>query len=101
MKSFLNLICGGTMSQNPKTKSSSTVFLEWIDEMNKILSEVPMNNISGEMVEYSDHEWQKAMKQLQQCSMKFEDMPIYPINEEIANRLVADHLKGKDEQPDH
>ena len=33
--------------------------------------------------------------------MKFEDMPIYPINEEIANRLIEDHLKGKDEQPDH
>ena len=101
MKSLLSLICGGMMSQNLKTKSSSTVFLEWTDEMNKILSEVPMLNISGEEIEYSDHEWQKAMKLLQQCSMKFEDMPIYPINEEIANRLIEDHLKGKDEQPYH
>ena len=44
MKSLLSLICGGMMSQNLKTKSSSTVFLEWTDEMNKILSRMAKGN---------------------------------------------------------
>ena len=33
--------------------------------------------------------------------MNFEDMPIYPINESIANRLIQDQQRGADEQPDN
>jgi hypothetical protein len=32
--------------------------------------------------------------------MNFEDMPIYPINETIANKLIQDQQRGADERPD-
>jgi len=106
MKSLISLICGGMMSQSPKikslrTKSHSMVFNTWATKVDQILSEIPSINISGEPLEYSDHEWQKGLKQLQQCFMEFGDMPIYPFNEVIANKLIEDQLEGLNEQPDH
>ena len=32
--------------------------------------------------------------------MNFEDMPIYPINETIANKLIQDQQMGANERPD-
>ena len=32
--------------------------------------------------------------------MYFEDLPIYPINETIAAKLVDDQLKGANDKPD-
>ena len=52
-------------------------------------------------VEYGDEEFQQGMKQLQQCAMRFDDMPIYPINEAIAKRLVEDQLQGANDRSDH
>tara|TARA_R110000851_G_scaffold43735_5_gene107969 strand:+ start:1921 stop:2094 length:174 start_codon:yes stop_codon:yes gene_type:complete len=55
--------------------------------------------MTGEPLEYQDDEYQNVMKMLQQCSMNFEDMPIYPINETIANKLIEDEMKGRDDKP--
>ena len=52
-------------------------------------------------VEYGDDEFQEGMKQLQQCAMRFDDMPIYPINEQIAKRLVEDQLQGANDKPNN
>ena len=69
-------------------------------EVNTILSRLPKTTIDGQPLEYQDDEYQDTMKKLQQCSMNFEDMPIYPINETIANKLIQDQQRGADERPD-
>ena len=48
-------------------------------------------------LEYSDDEFQNCMRKLQQCSLKFDDMPIYIINEKVAAELCYDQLKGMEE----
>ena len=82
------------------TKCDSEVFNNWSERVNNILSRLPKTDISGEPLEYQDDAYQEVMQMLQQCSMNFEDMPIYPINETIANKLIQDQQMGADERPD-
>ena len=102
MKSLLSLICGGMMNlSNLKTKSDSTVFNSWITRVDNILSHIPLISANGHMpLEYSDDEYQQAMKKLQQCAMQFDDIPIYPINEQNAVKLIEDQLKEANDKPD-
>lgn len=82
--------------------NKSETFNNWCQQVDRILSELPANTITGMPMEYTDDEFQNCMRKLQQCSLKFEEMPIYIINEKVAAELCYDHLKGKeDEQPDH
>jgi len=53
--------------------------------------------VDGQPLEYSDDEFQNTMRKLQQCSLKFEDMPIYIINEKVASELCYDQLRGYEE----
>ena len=80
-------------------KCDSQVFKEWSAKVDNILSQLPKTDISGEPLEYQDDAYQEVMKMLEQCCMLFEDMPIYPINEEIANKLIQDQQRGADERP--
>jgi len=83
-------------------KSKSETFKNWCQQVDKILDQLPANSISGQPLEYVDDDFQNCMKRLQQCAIKFEDMPIYIINEKVASELVYDQLKGlEDEQPDY
>ena len=81
-----------------KDNCFSQVFNEWSNKIKKILSEIPLNTIDGQPLEYSDDDYQKIMNKLQQCSMNFEDFPIYPINESIANKLILDQLYGAENE---
>lgn len=83
-----------------QSKSDSQVFKDWSTKVDELLSRLPKTTIGGEPLEYQDDEYQDMMRKLQQCSMNFEDMPIYPINETIANKLIQDQQKGADERPD-
>ena len=82
------------------SKSDSQVFKDWSKKVDELLSRLPKTTIDGQPLEYQDDEYQDMMRKLQQCSMNFEDMPIYPINETIANKLIQDQQKGADERPD-
>jgi hypothetical protein len=82
------------------SKSDSQVFKDWSTKVDELLSRLPKTTIGGEPLEYQDDEYQDMMRKLQQCSMNFEDMPIYPINETIANKLIQDQMRGADERPD-
>ena len=81
-------------------KSDSQVFKDWSTKVDDILSRLPKTDISGEPLEYQDDAYQEVMRMLQQCSMHFEDMPIYPINETIASKLIQDQQMGANERPD-
>ena len=83
------------------TKCNSQVFKDWSTKVDELLSRLPKTAIDGQPLEYQDDEYQDMIRKLQQCSMNFEDMPIYPINESIANRLIQDQQRGADEQPDN
>ena len=92
------------MSRSPiiKTKSDSTVFASWISRVDQILSEMPIISANFHMpLEYHDDEFQQAMKKLQQCAMYFENMPVYPINESIASKLIYDQLQEANDKPDY
>lgn len=80
----------------PKT-SSSEVFTNWYAQVNELLNQLPKTTIDGQPLEYSDDEFQNTMRKLQQCSLKFEDMPIYIINEKVASELCYDQLRGYEE----
>ena len=83
-------------------KNKSETFNNWCKQVDKILSELPEHTIQGQPMEYSDDEFQNTMRKLQQCSLKFDEMPIYIINEKIASEVCYDHLKGMEgEQSDH
>ena len=82
------------------SKSDSQVFKNWSTKVDELLSRLPKTTIDGQPLEYQDDEYQDMMRKLQQCSMNFEDMPIYPINETIANKLIEDQMRGADERPD-
>ena len=81
------------------SKSDSQVFKDWSTKVDELLSRLPKTTIDGQPLEYQDDEYQDMMRKLQQCSMNFEDMPIYPINETIANKLIQDQQRGADERP--
>jgi len=83
-----------------QSKSDSQVFKDWSTKVDELLSRLPKTTIDGQPLEYQDDEYQDMMRKLQQCSMNFEDMPIYPINETIANKLIQDQMRGADERPD-
>ena len=85
-----------------KINCDSQVFIEWVGKVEQILNHIPIVTANGHMpVEYGDEEFQQGMKQLQQCAMRFDDMPIYPINEQIAKRLVEDQLQGANDKPNN
>ena len=81
-----------------KMKSCSTSFAQWVTAVDDILSKTQSITIDGEPLEYKDDHFQEQMRRLQQCSMNFEDAPIYPINEQIAMDLIWSHLKDKNER---
>ena len=80
-----------------KKISSSEVLINWYAQVNEILNQLPRHTINGMPLEYSDDEFQTCMRKLQQCSLKFEDIPIYIINEKVAAELCYDQLKGYEE----
>ena len=55
-------------------KCDSQVFKDWSAKVDNILSQLPKTDMSGEPLEY-------------------------PINEEIANKLIQDQQRGADERP--
>ena len=85
-----------------KINCDSQVFIEWVSKVEQILSRIPIVTANGHMpVEYGDDEFQEGMRQLQQCALRFDDMPIYPINEQISKRLVEDQLQGANDKPNN
>jgi len=80
---------------NIKLKSSSDTFVNWIKEVDEILSTTQITTIDGQPMEYSEDHFQEQMRRLQQCSMNFEMHPIYPINEQVAMDLIYSHIEGE------
>ena len=84
-------------------QTMSEVWKRFAKRVSDILATIPDVSMgSGHMpLEYSDDEFQTAMKKLQQTALLFDDMPIYPINEQIASKLIYDQLKGSNDKPDY
>ena len=69
-------------------ENKSETFKNWCQQVDNILSELPaLNTVTGMPLEYADDEFQNCMRKLQQCALKFDDMPIYIINEKVASEL--------------
>ena len=84
-------------------QTMSEVWKRFAKRVNDILATIPDVSMgSGHIpLEYSDDEFQTAMKKLQQTALLFDDMPIYPINEQIASKINYDHLKCSNDKPDY
>ena len=78
-------------------KNKSDTFKNWCQQVDNILSDLPAHTVNGMPLEYNDDEFQNCMRKLQQCSLKFDDMPIYIINEKVSSELCYDQLKGMEE----
>jgi len=85
---------------NIKLKSNSETFTDWIKEVDDVLSKTQTTTIDGQPMEYKDDHFQEQMRRLQQCSMNFEEHPIYPINEQVAMDLIYSHIKGTEDKND-
>ena len=81
-------------------KSKSEVFKTWVKEVDEILSSTQTVTANGDPIEYGAHHFQDQLKRLCNCSMNFTDMPIYPINEQIAVDLLWDEIEAKQEEID-
>tara|TARA_Y100000816_G_scaffold235917_1_gene181663 strand:+ start:207 stop:473 length:267 start_codon:yes stop_codon:yes gene_type:complete len=83
-----------------KINCDSQVFIQWVSKVERILNTIPLVSATEHMpLEFDDDEFQRGMKDLQQCAMRFDDIPIYPINEAIAKRLIEDQLQGANDKP--
>ena len=77
--------------------NKSETFNNWCQQVDRILSDLPKHTVTGMPLEYGDDEFQNCMRKLQQCSLKFDDMPIYIINEKVSSELCYDQLKGMED----
>tara|TARA_R100000426_G_scaffold22111_7_gene19004 strand:+ start:227 stop:499 length:273 start_codon:yes stop_codon:yes gene_type:complete len=90
------------MNPKLKTRSDSPVFRDWATRVDNILMQVPTVSANGHMpLEFSDDEFQSASRKLQQCALRFDDIPIYPINEVIAKKLIYDQLQEANDKSDY
>ena len=71
-------------------QSAVKSFLE--KEVDKIISNTQVLTASGDPMEYGDPHFQDQLKRLTACSINFDYMPIYPINEQIAVDLLWDEI---------
>ena len=78
-----------------KLKSQGEAFNNWIKEVDKIISNTQVLTASGDPMEYGDPHFQDQLKRLTACSINFDYMPIYPINEQIAVDLLWDEIQAK------
>tara|TARA_A100001391_G_C4898024_1_gene232861 strand:- start:73 stop:351 length:279 start_codon:yes stop_codon:yes gene_type:complete len=78
-----------------KLKSQGEAFNSWIKEVDKIISNTQVLTASGDPMEYGDPHFQDQLKRLTACSINFDYMPIYPINEQIAVDLLWDEIQAK------
>jgi len=76
-------------------KSKSPAFKEWVEKMDHILAGTEITTPDGQDLEYQDDHFQDRMKRLQQSFIPFELMPVYPLNETSASKLVYDEIKAK------
>lgn len=83
-----------------KVSSKSEVFKNWVEEIDGILSKTQILTATGDQMEYSDPHFQDQMKRLTSCALRFTDMPIYPINEQVAVDLLWDEIENKQEEQD-
>ena len=83
-----------------KLKSQGEAFNSWIKEVDKIISNTQVLTASGDPMEYGDPHFQDQLQKLTACSINFEYMPIYPINEQIAVDLLWDQIKAKQDGMD-
>tara|TARA_Y100001937_G_C6892748_1_gene229802 strand:+ start:268 stop:522 length:255 start_codon:yes stop_codon:yes gene_type:complete len=81
-------------------KSESDVFRDWVKEVDEILSLAQPLTANGQPTEYGDAHFQDVVRRLTNTSMNFENLPIFPINENLAVEMIWDEIKGKQDKQD-
>ena len=83
-----------------KIKSKSEVFNKFVEDVDNILDRTEVTDVAGNPTDYHGDHFQAQMKRLTQVTMKFEDVPVWPINEGIATNLIWDEIEAKQNEQD-
>ena len=83
-----------------KIKSKSEVFNKFVEDVDNILSRTEVTDPGGNPTDYNSDHFQAQMRRLIQIKIKFEDVPVWPINEVIATNLIWDEIEAKQNEQD-
>ena len=76
-------------------KSKSEAFNDWVNEMDKVLSETQTITIDGQPMEASDDHFKSQLKKLAKVPLVLDDQVVYPINEWTSSDLVHSEIDAK------
>jgi hypothetical protein len=76
-------------------KSKSEAFNDWVNEMDKVLSETQTITIDGQPMEESDDHFKSQLKKLAKVPLVLDDQAVYPLNEWASSDLVHSEIDAK------
>jgi hypothetical protein len=76
-------------------KSKSEAFSDWVEEMDKVLSETRSLTTDGQPMEWSDLHFNQQAKKLADVPLVLDDQAIYPLNEWSAKDLIQSEIDAK------
>jgi NADH:ubiquinone oxidoreductase subunit E len=77
-------------------KSSSTMFREWVTQMDSVLSKVETHKLDGSLLTKEDSAFHNARTVLAECAVQCKAAPAYVINEWVASDLIEDEIESRD-----
>ena len=76
-------------------KSKSEAFNNWVEEMDKVLSETRNLTIDGQPMEASDDHFKSQSTKLAKIPLVLDDQAVYPLNEWTASDLIQSEIDAK------
>ena len=76
-------------------KSKSEAFNDWVDEMDKVLSETRNLTVDGQLMEQSDLHFNQQSTKLAKIPLVLDDQAVYPLNEWTASDLIQSEIDAK------
>ena len=76
-------------------KSKSEAFNDWVDEMDKVLSETRNLTVDGQLMEQSVLHFNQQSTKLAKIPLVLDDQAVYPLNEWTASDLIQSEIDAK------
>ena len=76
-------------------KSKSESFNNWVEEMDKVLSETRNLTVDGQPMERSDLHFNQQSTKLAKIPLVLDDQAVYPLNEWTASDLIQSEIDAK------
>ena len=76
-------------------KSKSESFNDWVEEMDKVLSETRNLTVDGQPMERSDLHFNKQSTKLAKIPLVLDDQAVYQLNEWTTSDLIQSEIDAK------